>query len=167
MGLRWAPSWIAAALFGLSAIALAAVTLRPAIEIREDFLTIGRRVIPWADVRRVDRTGWNAPLAVHLTLLDDTRVLVLYPGDVDSCGSLLRHLRRYSRLALLDGVPYREFWGEPPANAPSAAPADSAPTRYPLLRPEDEEEVERMFQKLKSVGRIDSRSNDSHSNEER
>jgi hypothetical protein len=34
------------------------------------------------------------------------------------------------------------------------------PPRYPLLRPEDEDEVEKMFQKLKSVGRIDGRSSD-------
>ena len=158
---------MAAALFGISAVALAAVTLRPAIEIHESFLAVGRRVIPWAEIRRVDRSGWNAPLAVHLTLLDDQRVLILYPGELDSCGSLLRHLRRYSRLALLDGVSYREFWGEPPANPPAAAPVESLPARYPLLRPEDEEEVERMFQKLKSVGRIDSRGNDSRSDDER
>jgi hypothetical protein len=34
------------------------------------------------------------------------------------------------------------------------------PPRYPLLRPEDEDEVEKMFQKLKSVGRIDGRSDE-------
>jgi len=70
--------------------------------------------------------------------------------------SLLRHLRRYSREALLDGVPYGQFWGEPP----SAAPKQIPPPRYPLLRPEDEEEVERMLQRLKSVGRLDPRGSD-------
>ena len=156
IGLRWTPSWIAAALFLLSAVAVCLLALRPAIEIYETHLAIGRRAIPWKNIRRLDQTGWNAPLAVHLTLTGGERLLLIYAGDLDSCGSLLRHLRRYSREALLDGIPYREFWGEPPSVERKQLPAP----RYPLLRPEDEEEVERMFQRLKSVGHIDQRSSD-------
>jgi hypothetical protein len=152
MGLRWAPSWIAAGLFAVSGALLSLVTLRPAIEIHETHLVIGRRVMPWSDIRRIDQTGWNAPLAVHLTLVDQERILLFYPGDLDSSTSLLRHLRRYSRLALLDGMPYRQFWGEPAAKDEPIKPA-----KYPLMRPEDEEEIERMFQRLKSVGRLDGR----------
>jgi hypothetical protein len=85
-------------------------------------------------------------------------------------------LRRYSRHALLDGIPYRQFWGETapeshgissqsaPTMAPlsqaapsSTAPSQTAPAKVRLLRLEDEEEVERMFQRLKSVGRLDAR----------
>ena len=156
MGLRWAPSWMAAALFAVSAALLLLVALRPAIEIHETHLAIGRRLIPWGDIRRIDQTGWNAPLAVHLTLAGERRILLFYPGDHDSSTSLLRHLRRYSRLALLDGVPYRQFWGEPPA----AKDEPIKPVKYPLMRPEDEEEIERMFQRLKSVGRLDGRGAD-------
>ena len=132
------------------------LTLRPAIEIHETHLAIGRRVMPWSEIRRIDQTGWKAPLAVHLTLADQQRILLLYPGDLDSSTSLLRHLRRYSTLALLDGVPYRQFWGEP-------APAKHEfikPAKYPLMRPEDQEEIERMFQRLTSVGRLDGRGAD-------
>ena len=156
MGLRWAPSWIAAALFAVSGALLLLVTLRPAIEIHETHLAIGQRAIPWSDIRRIDRTGWNAPLAVHLTLASRERILLLYPGDFDSSANLLRHLRRHARLALLDGIPYRQFWGE------SAAAKDelTKPAKYPLMRPEDEEEIERMFQRLKSVGRPDARGAD-------
>jgi len=156
MGLHWAPSWIAAGLFAISAALLLVLTLRPAIEIHETHLAIGRRVMPWSDIRRIDQTGWNAPLAVHLTLADQQRILLFYPGDLDSSTSLLRHLRRYSRQALLDGIPYRQFWGEP------AAASDEAikPAKYPLMRPEDEVEIERMFQRLKSVGRLDGRGAD-------
>ena len=93
---------------------------------------------------------------MYLTLADGHRFLILYPGDLDSSTSLLRHLRRYSREALLDGIPYRQFWGEAASERKQVAP----PPRYPLLRPEDEDEVEKMFQKLKSVGRIDGRSSD-------
>ena len=156
MGLRWTPSWVAAALFLLSSVVVCLLALRPAIEIYESHLTVGRRAIPWKDIRRLDQTGWNAPLAVHLTLAGGQRFLLMYAGDLDSCGSLLRHLRRYSREALLDGVPYRQFWGEAPVPERKQLPAP----RYQLLRPEDEEEVERMFQRLKSVGRIDQRGSD-------
>ncbi len=155
-GMRWPPAWIAAALFALSAAAVFALALRPVIEIHETHLIVGRKVIAWGDIQRLDQTGWTAPLAVYLTLADDHRLLLVYPGDVDSSTSLLRHLRRYSREALLDGIPYRQFWGEAPSTEPKQLPAP----RYPLLRPEDEEEVERMFQRLKSVGRLDQRGSD-------
>jgi hypothetical protein len=158
-------------LFAVSALALAAVTIRPVIEIYETHLAIGRRTIPWRDVRRVDQTGWNTPLVVILTLRDRQRIHLLYSGDPDSSNSLLRHLRRFSREALLDGVPYREFWGEVAAISRSAEPAKnmppepadkgaSVPVRYPVLRSEDEEEVERLFQRLKSVGHLESKSSD-------
>jgi hypothetical protein len=167
--LRWAPSWIAAGLFAVSALVLAAVTIRPAIEVYETHLAIGRRIILWRDIRRVDQTGWNTPLVVILTLQDGQRIHILYSGDLDSSSGLLRHLRRFSREALLDGVPYREFWGElaaaasKPIKSSPPEPADkdaSAPLRYPVLRSEDEEEVERLFQRLKSVGHLESKSSD-------
>ena len=155
-GLHWAPAGIAAGLFGLTALGLLLLGLRSPIEIYETHLMVGRRAIAWSDVSRLDQTGWNAPLAVYLTLADESRRLLIYAGDLDSCGSLLRHLRRYSRGALLDGIPYRQFWGEAPAPERKQL---SAP-RYPLLRPEDEDDVERMFQRLKSVGRLDQRGSD-------
>jgi hypothetical protein len=158
MGQRWTPSWIAAGLFAVSAIILALIALRPAVEIHEAHLLIGRRAIRWGDIRRVDQTGWGSPLAVHLTLVGGERLLLLYPGDLDGCGSLLRHIRRFSRSALLDGVPYREFWGEAPAT--SAKAARETVQKYPVLPPEEEEEIERMLQRLRTVGHIDSRSSD-------
>jgi hypothetical protein len=84
--------------------------------------------------------------------------LLIYPGDPDSSNSLLRHLRRFSREALIDGVPYRQFWGEAPPK-----PKDRKQTalqRYPLLLPEDEADIERMFQRLKTVGHIDQKNSD-------
>jgi hypothetical protein len=154
--LRWEPAWFAAGAFALTAVAILILALRPAIEIFETHLSVGRRVVAWRDIRRLDRTGWNAPLAVYMTLADGHRFLIVYPGDLDSSTSLLRHLRRYSRDALLDGIPYGQFWGEAASERKELAP----PPRYPLLRPEDEDEVEKMFQKLKTVGRIDGRGAD-------
>jgi hypothetical protein len=158
MGQRWAPSWMAAGLFTGSAIALALIALRPVVEIHEGYLSIGRRTIPWAEIRRVDQTGWNSPLAIYVTLESGERLLLLYPGDLDGCGSLLRHIRRFSRSALLDGTPYRQFWGEPPVAAKSTH--REAVQKYPVLPAEEEEEIERMLQRLRTVGHIDSRSSD-------
>ena len=160
--LRWTPSWIAAGLFAISALLMIAVTLRPVVEIHETHLAIGRLQIPWRDIRRIDQTGWNTPLAVMLTLRSQQRIMLLYPGDLDSSSSLLRHLRRFSREASLDGIPYREYWGEhitPEAASEKDAEA-AAPARYPVLRAEDEEEVERLFQRLKSVGHLESKNSD-------
>ena len=105
------------------------------------------------DIRRLDRTGWVSPLIVRVTLFDDSRFTLIYPGDLDSCNSLLRHLRRLSRDALIDGIPYRQYWGE--ALAPGMDRKQAPAARYRILRPEDEAEVERLYQRLKTVGNLD------------
>lgn len=77
---------------------------------------------------------------------------LIYPGDLDSSNSLLRHIRRNACQALLDGVPYRQFWG---IDEPADERKNLTSPQYRLLRPEDEAEVERLYQRLKSVGRFD------------
>jgi hypothetical protein len=144
--------WIATALFLLSAALVLYLALRPTIEIYESHVKIGKSAIPWRHIRRLDRSA-NLPLMVRLTLSDKTRILVVYLGDPNSASGLLRQLRKHSREALIDGVPYRQFWGE--ATAAALSRKRSEPPHYPLLLPEDEAEVERMFQRLKSVGRLD------------
>src|SRR5437868_6154648 len=146
-------AYVPAALFLLTAIFLFAMALRPAIEIHEGFLSVGKRITPWMDIRRLDRTGWISPLIVRVTLFDDSRLVLVYPGDLDSCNSLLRHLRRLSRDALIDGIPYRQYWGE--LLAAGGERKQTPPPRYRILRPEDEAEVERLYQRLKTVGNLD------------
>jgi len=147
-------AYVPAGLFVLSAALLFALAFRPAIEIHEGYLSIGKRIIPWMDIRRLDRAGLLPPLIVRITLFDDSRLVLIYPGDVDSSNSLLRHLRRLSRDALIDGVPYRQYWGE--VLAPGANERKQAPIqRYRILRAEDEAEVERLYQRLKTVGNLD------------
>lgn len=148
------PAWIAAALFAVACAVLLALFFRPAIEIHSGFLKAGWRKIEWRRVARVDQTSWRVPLAVFLTLDDRSRVLLIHAGETESCASLLRHLRRHAREALLDGIPYRQFWGEAPSPERKSLP----PMRYPLLLPEEEEEIERMFQRLKTVGHLDQHS---------
>jgi hypothetical protein len=152
-GRTWLPAYVAAALFLASAAVLLYLAFRPAIEIQDTHLTVGRRQILWSDVRRVDHAGWLSPLVVRLTLADHSRVLIVYPGDVDSASSLLHHLRRHPREALIDGHPYRKFWNEEfGAGIEGKAMASR---RYRLLLPEDEAEVERLYQRLKTVRHLD------------
>src|ERR1022692_2001825 len=137
-----------AGLFLLTAGLLFSMAFRPAIEIHEGYVSIGGRIIPWMDIRRLDRTGWISPLIVRVTLFDDARLVLVFPGDLDACNSLLRHLRRYSRDALIDGIPYRQYWGE--VLATGGERKTPPPPRYRILRPEDEAEVERLYQRLKT-----------------
>jgi hypothetical protein len=153
VAVNWTPALIALGLFLGSSGIMVFLALRPPIEIREKYLVIGNRAIPWGDIRRLDRTGWISPLIVRITLFDDSRILLIYPGDLDSANSLLRHLRRFAREALIDGIPYRQFWGED-LLAPADGKSLSSP-RYRVLRPDDEAEVERLYQRLKTVGRLD------------
>jgi hypothetical protein len=145
-------AYAASGLFVLTSALLFVMAFRPAIEVHEGYLSIGSRIIPWMDIRRLDRTGWISPLIVRITLYDDTRFVLVYAGDLGDCNNLLRHLRRLSRDALLDGIPYRQYWGE--VLTPEEDKKSNTP-RYRILRPEDEAEVERLYQRLKTVGNLD------------
>lgn len=153
MSLVWPLCWIAASLFLASAAVLLYLALRPPIEIYESHIKIGQSAIPWRHIRRLDRSS-NNPLMVRLTLSDKTRILLVYPGESNLSSALLRQLRRHAHEALIDGVPYRQFWGESVAAAALSRKEAPSP-RYPMLLPDDEAEVERMFQRLKSVGHFD------------
>ena len=155
-GLTWAVAFVPAALFVASAAALGWLALRPAIEIHETHLAVGSRLTPWPDIRRLDSTGWLSPLVLRLTLFDDQRLWLVYPGDPGPAGQLLRQLRQMARHALIDGIPHRRFWGE--ALPPGAEHRPLPSPRYRLLRPEDETDVERLYQRLKTVGHLDAKS---------
>jgi hypothetical protein len=148
-------AYVPAGLFLLTAALLFLMAFRPAIEIHEGYVSIGGRIVPWMDIRRLDRTGWLSPLILRVTLFDDSRLLLVFPGDLDSCNSLLRHLRRLSRDALIDGIPYRQYWGEVLAPGGERKQQQTPLPRYRILRPEDEAEVERLYQRLKTVGNLD------------
>ena len=149
VALRWEYAWIAGGLALASAILLLLMALAPAVEIYDSHVRFGSVSIPWAQIRRLDRS-MLVPLVVRVTLLDKSQVTLFYAGDPESTNNLLRQLRRLSREALIDGVPYRQFWGE---TAPERK--QLPPPRYPLLLPDDEAEIEQMFQQLKTAGRLD------------
>lgn len=162
VGLTWHWAWIAAGLLLLGAAVAFALGLLPDIEIYESHLRVerhfrgGARRIPWPEVARVDKL-FSFPLMVRLTFMNRESIVLAWAGDEEGRASLLRNLRRYPREALIEGVPWRSFWGEPqrPAANRRAEPKRNSPPRYPVLLPGDEAEVERMFQQLKAVGRLD------------
>lgn len=151
VALRWPYAWAAVGLALASAAVVFLIGFGPRIEVFDSHLKIGKRPIPWAQIRSVERQ-MALPLIVRLTLADKSRVFVVHAGDHESSRSLLRHLRRYSREALIEGVPHQQFWQEVLGRVPEETPP---PPPRPLLLPDDEAEVERLFQRLKSVGHID------------
>ncbi|MFM2126086.1 MAG: hypothetical protein RL328_2537, partial [Acidobacteriota bacterium] len=159
--MQWGRGWIVAAvLFALTALLTLFLAVRPVIDVYESHIEIGARKIDWSEIRTVDRVSvlssepWSAPLLLRLGLASGEDFMVFHAGDVDSCVSLLRHFYRSSRAALLDGVPYNQFWGEPATASQPPVPLAQLP-RPRLLLPEDEDDVERMFQRLKAGGRLD------------
>ena len=86
-------------------------------------------------------------------------MLLVYPGDFESAVSLTRQLRRYAKNAVIDGVPYVQYWSQ-------FKPASDEIPQPKLLLPEDEREIERMFQQLRKVGRLDSHTDLIDSDEE-
>jgi hypothetical protein len=160
----WVPALLPAAIFLGTAGLFFFLGFRPVIEIHPHHLRVGDRSIAWPDIRSVDRTGWVSPLVIFLSLADGSRVTLIYPGNLDGSNNLVRHLRRNAREALIDGIPHREFWGEPVPEtwaAQESGGRDENPgPRYPVLRAEDEAEVERLYQRLKTVGHLDPKNSD-------
>lgn len=156
VGFHLALAWVPAVLFALLAGVLLALAKRPAIEIHPRQLRVGNRSIDWGDIQAVDRTGWLIPLIVVLTLNSGRRVVLVYAGDLESSRRLLRHLRRFAREALIDGLPHEDYWSDPqPALETAPERKQLSAPRYPLLREDDEAEVERLYQRLKAVGHLD------------
>lgn len=148
-------AWIATGALAASALIALVLGLIPAVEIDEAFLKQRRKPIPWKSVYQVERLARN-PLVIRLTLASREETLVIYAGNRDSREALLHDVRLMARGAVIDGIPYREFWGGDEVHSPvEEGRRHSRPRRYPLLLSEDEAEIERLFQQLKTVGHIE------------
>lgn len=161
VSLQFLAALVPAVLLFLSGLFLLLLYWRPVIEIYPTHLAVGDERYAWSQIREVDHSGWIAPLVVRLGFQDKSRLVLIYPGDLETATMLLRELRQHAQTALLDGVPHREFWrleaAPPQMDTPRAAAAAAAKPKYPLLSPGEEEEIERLFQRLKSVGHLDTR----------
>src|SRR5262245_40524871 len=109
---NWPVVWILTGLFLAVGGMMLAFGLMPPIEVHETHLAIGDRLMAWDEIRSLDRTGFISPLIMRVVLANNHRFLLVYPGGIESSNALLRHLRRMSREATIDGIPYRQFWGE-------------------------------------------------------
>ncbi len=150
--LSWWPAAIPAALFALSAGLVLWLGIRPAIEVTETDLRVGSETIAWDEIRRVDQTGWISPMVAYLTMADGARIRLLYPGETEQSNRLLRMIQQRATKSMINGVPHRQIFGDPPKEETREAPP--AP-KYRLLTEEDEAEVERLYQKLRAAGRLD------------
>jgi hypothetical protein len=158
-------AFIPALLCAATAGAIFWLAARPPIKLGETQFNIGERSIAWREVREVNRSRFNhsgfvSPLILHLKLTNGRYKFLIYPGEPDRVERLLKALRKNSHLATFDGVPYRDYWlwADPLADDERPALPPAAPPPVHLFSHEDEEEIERLYQKLKAVGRLDSRS---------
>jgi hypothetical protein len=152
-GWSWKPAFIPAALFVLSSALLVFLATRPVIVIRDSSWSVGNESFLWSEVERVDTTGWSSPLVLRIALRGGRLMYVIYPGEANASGRLLRQMRRLARGAWIEGIPHKQYWGEHPLALPEEH--DSSRPRYRMLRPEDEDEVERLYNRLKAAGHID------------
>lgn len=150
----WWPALIPTVLLVMSAGVVFWLATRPAIEVDGESLKIRDRVIPWDTIRRVDQTNWVSPMVLDLTTADRLQLRIVYPGDSAHSTQLLETIQKNARRALLNGIPHAQIYGEPIDQAPPVERTLPSP-RYRLLNDEDEAEVERLYQKLKTAGRLD------------
>ena len=147
----------AAGLFWLSA--------RPAIRLGETQFNIGERAIAWREVREINSSRFISPLILNVKLTNSRSKLLIFPGEPERIEKLMWQLRKNSFLATFDGVSHRDYWAwAAVASARGENPVPEQPVR--MLSAEEEDEIERMYQKLKTVGRLDSRNTDSSASEE-
>ena len=155
-GLRAPLALIPGGLCGLTAILLFWLSARPAIRVSENYLNIGERTIAWREIREINSSRFVSPLVLKLRLTNARRKLLLYPGTPESIGRLMFQLRKRATGASFDGVAYRDYWTWNAIKELSGEEsAASNPVR--MVSQEDEDEIERMFQKLRGVGPLDPR----------
>ncbi len=150
---------IPSAVFAIATGTLFWLGSRPAVRILPTQFNIGERAIAWREVCEIN-TAWSRPLVACINLTNSRHRLLVFPGGCEKIARLMYQLRRHSYLATFDGVAYRDFWTW---STLSAGRRDQAVLEQPvrMVSSEDEEEIERMFQKLKTVGRLDARADDS------
>jgi hypothetical protein len=163
-------AFIPALLCATTAAAIFWLAARPPIRLGETQFNIGERAIAWREVREINSSRFNSagfvsPLVLRLKLTNARYKFLIYPGEPERAERLLKMLRKNSHMASFDGVSYRQYWSWPSAEEERAALPAPAPPPVHLFSREDEEEIERLYQKLKTVGRLDSRSSSKDSSD--
>ncbi len=164
-GFRAPMAFIPGLLCALTALILFWLAARPLIRIGETQFNIGERAIAWREVREVNSSRFLSPLILNIRLTNSRHVMLFYPGEPDRIEQLLFQLRKNSHLASFDGVAHRDYWTWLSLNASQEDGKTIVDTPVRMLSREEEDEIERMYQKLKTVGRLDSRNDSSDSSD--
>lgn len=154
-GLRAPLALIPGGLCAVTSALLFWLSLRPPIRVTEGQLNIGERAIAWREIREINSTRFISPLILKLRLTNARRKLLLYPGTPEGIARLLFRIRKLSTAASFDGVAYRDYWTWNTIKEMSGDESAGSPVR--MVSQDDEEEIERMFQKLKGVEPLDPR----------
>jgi len=130
---------------------------RPRIAVGDTQFSIGDRSVAWREVKEINSTRFVSPLVLDMRLTNSRRKRLIYPGEPERIAKLMYQLRRSSVQATFDGVAYQDYWTwNSLGSAATPGPAPGPPVR--MLNPDDEDEIERLYQRLKTVGHLDSRS---------
>jgi hypothetical protein len=151
---QWLPAIVPAVLFFASAAFLVWLSLHPVIEVTDREIAIGRKLIPWSSITRIDSTGWLTPLVLRLTMENGRSETMIFAGDFESSARLKETVCACAPHALLDGQPQRQRQAILAVRNGRTAELE----RHPILTLEDEAEVERMVQRLRELGTLDSAS---------
>jgi hypothetical protein len=159
-GFRVPLAFIPASLCAVTATAMFCLAARPTIKVGESQLNIGERAIAWREIREINSSRFVSPLILKIKLTNSRRKVLIFPGEPERIARLMFQLRKNSHLATFDGVAYRDYWTW---TSLTGLQGETASLDHPvrMLNAEDEQEIERMYQKLKAVGRLDSRTADS------
>ncbi len=165
----WGAKVPAAYLPAILCVSFAAVMFwlaaRPAIRVGETQFNIGERAIAWREVREINRIRFLSPLMLRLKLTNSRQKMLVFPGEAGRVEQLIHLLRKNSHLATFDGVAYRDYWTwSSMAGLRGQKLAKEQPVR--MLSTEDEDEIERLYLKLKTVGRLDARTDSASSDED-
>lgn len=164
-GLRAPLAFIPGGLCALTSIALFWLSTRPAIRVGENQFNIGERAIAWREVREINSSRFASPLVLSLKLTNSRRKLLVFPGEPERIGHLVAQLRKNAHLASFDGVAYRDFWTwASMSGLPGDVPVSEQPVQ--MLKQEEADEIERMYQTLKTVGRLDTADSSTSSHED-
>jgi hypothetical protein len=159
-GFRAPLAFIPGGLCALTAGGLFWLSVLPKIRVGTTQFHIGERTIAWQEVREINSSRFVSPLVLKLKLTNSRRKTLIFPGEPEQIARLMYQLRKNSSWAKFDGVAYRDYWTWNDIKEQSGSDSTKhSPVR--MLSQDDEEEIERMYQKLKGVGRLDSREADS------
>jgi|GEM_PF-1343955 len=170
LGLQAPVFLIPCLVFAVLALFLLWLSSRPSIRVGETQFNIGERAIAWREVKEVNRVRIISPLILRIKLTNSRKKVLIYPGEIGRVEHLVHLLQKNSHLATFDGVAYRDYWtwssmaGFHGQKQSRSAQSGQKQSQLPLLdqpvrmlTTEEEDEIERMYQKLKTVGSLDSR----------